>query len=135
MISNWRRHTNKCILLYSLIGSSQIRQLHIFPCTPSDVSFAHSLRKTENNPVIIKRYNEFNRQPLTTKNLNRTTIAKKAFTSKRAFTSQNSKHNASQKGKVINSIYDILRQLDTDSNTIPMQRRKKKWIRSVHDLM
>eukprot|EP00826_Nyctotherus_ovalis_P027305 TRINITY_DN2132_c0_g1_i5.p1 TRINITY_DN2132_c0_g1~~TRINITY_DN2132_c0_g1_i5.p1 ORF type:complete len:144 (-),score=12.79 TRINITY_DN2132_c0_g1_i5:821-1252(-) len=42
-----------------------------------------------------------------------------------------------RKAKMVNNIYAILRQVDDESTytEIPMRKRRKKWIRSIHDLM
>lgn len=42
-----------------------------------------------------------------------------------------------RKSKMVNNIYEILRQVDDESTytEIPMRKRKKKWIRSIHDLL
>ena len=64
MLSIWKKYNHKVLGMSrnneninsqnpSKIGTSQIRQLHMYPCTASDVSFAQSLRTNNENNFPI----------------------------------------------------------------------------------
>ena len=188
-------------LLLTLLGVSQIRHLHIYPCGSADISFAGGLRSNvENGPetpicttpnpyesyttnilpnirltpsnqparMMLKHYGKAKSAKKilpprrahssldVTKNYQNATDASSSFVDNTAnsyttkainsmprITPFNTKKlgyidsGIAKRSKKINSIYDVLKEInnEADFSSIPLRKRKKKWIRTIHDLL
>ena len=137
--------------------------MHVYPCTPSDVSFAESLRTDSNCNISIDQIKKDASRPSSTKRHRLVPLRFKGENysllddlentrkiklisglppidpnnKPKLRTPKGNLHVINRRHRKINSIYDILKEVTQESEltNIPMQKRKKKWIRSIHDLI